>query len=100
MKICLLKRRIIISASRHFYSSQQNLKAFLSLFFVLLSASVFAQQITVNGKVVSGDTVLSGVTVNVKNAATTTQTNDEGNFSINAPANGTLVFTYVGYTSQ
>ena len=43
---------------------------------------------------------LPGVTVAVKGSNVLTQTNANGNFSINAAPNATLVFTYLGFTSQ
>lgn len=72
------------------------------LFFILLSflsSTLFAQN-AVTGRVAAGDTALSGVTVQVKGTGVATQTNSSGNFSINAPGNGTLIFTYIGYANQ
>src|SRR5690606_12367395 len=43
---------------------------------------------------------LSGVSVAVKGTSTGGSTDDEGRFTIEAPANGVLVFTYIGYTAQ
>lgn len=43
---------------------------------------------------------LPGVTVAVKGSNVITQTNANGNFSINVAPNATLVFTYLGFTSQ
>ena len=42
---------------------------------------------------------LAGVTVSVKGTTTAVQTNEEGKFSIDAAANGVLIFTTVGYES-
>jgi len=64
-----------------------------------LCASSFAQK-AITGRVASGDSALSGVTVSVKNTNTATQTDNDGRFSISAPANGTLVFSSVGFGSQ
>ncbi len=61
----------------------------------------FAQQ-NIRGKVTdatSGET-LPGVSVLVKGTTTGTQTDVNGTFSVNAPANATLIFTYIGYTTQ
>ena len=60
----------------------------------------FAQDQPVSGRVVSGDSALLGVTVQVKGRATATQTDPEGRFTITAPSNGTLVFTSVGFNTQ
>jgi TonB-linked SusC/RagA family outer membrane protein len=43
---------------------------------------------------------IAGVTVAVKGTNIATQTDTTGAFSINAPANGTLVFSSVGYATQ
>lgn len=68
---------------------------------LLLALQVaLAQDITVRGTVTSGDSVLPAVTVQVKGTAVATQTDANGNFTINAPGNGVLVFTSVGFTSQ
>ncbi len=58
--------------------------------------------IRVTGKVTdasSGET-LPGVTIKVKGLATGVATDVNGNYTINAPANGVLVVTYLGYTAQ
>ncbi|HVF97996.1 MAG TPA: SusC/RagA family TonB-linked outer membrane protein, partial [Flavisolibacter sp.] len=65
---------------------------FLSL---ILSAVLFAQT-TVRGRVTVGDTAVSNVSVQVKGSSTATLTDANGNFSISAPANSTLVFTAIG----
>ena len=41
-----------------------------------------------------------GATVKVKNAQAGVITDFDGNFSIDAPANGTLVVSYVGYKDR
>lgn len=62
---------------------------------------VWAQNITVTGQVSDQDGVpLPNVSVMVTGTAQGTATNDEGNFSINAPGNGSLAFTFIGYVSQ
>jgi TonB-linked SusC/RagA family outer membrane protein len=73
--------------------------ACLFIFFLILSFSVHAQQ-TVTGRVVSGDSALSGVSVVVKNTTTGTSTNATGNYSIKVPPAATLVFSYVGFADQ
>lgn len=75
------------------------LRPVLLIFFSLCSCTLFAQN-TVTGRIAAGDSALSGVTVQVKGTNTVTQTNENGSFTINAPANATLVFTYVGYAPQ
>lgn len=48
----------------------------------------------------SGDIALANVTVQVKGTNTATQTDNEGNFSIVAPPNATLVISAIGYATQ
>jgi len=68
-------------------------------FFLLLSSQLFAQK-TITGRITSGETPLSNVTVQIKGSATGTQTDETGNFSINAPASATLVISSVGFNTQ
>jgi len=42
---------------------------------------------------------LAGVSVTVKGTTSGTSTNIDGNYSIDVPQNGTLVFSFVGYTA-
>jgi TonB-linked SusC/RagA family outer membrane protein len=73
---------------------------FLCFVLLLLSSSVFAQQITVTGKVTRGDTAIAGATVAVKNTNTATVTNDQGMYSISALPNAVLVISSVGFETQ
>jgi len=77
-----------------------NLSGAVLVCVIFINAS-FAQQ-NIRGTVTdatSGETLI-GVSVLVKGTTTGTQTDVNGTFSINAPANATLTFTYVGYTTQ
>ncbi len=69
---------------------------------LLLAASVTYAQSKVTGKVTSsGDgSSLPGVTVQVKGTTVGTQTDGEGNYSIAADRNQTLVFSFIGMESQ
>ncbi len=73
----------------------------LSIFFVLLIGgySVFAQSKAISGQITDQQTgaPMSGVSVTVKGAANGTSTNTNGNFTLDAPAKGTLVISSVGY---
>src|SRR5688500_211579 len=61
----------------------------------------YAQNRTVTGSVIDQNGGgISGVTVTVKGTNIATQTDTTGAFSINAPENGTLVFSSVGYATQ
>ena len=74
----------------------------LSSLSMLLSFISNAQTSMVTGKVVDAKgTPLIGATVKVKASANTTTTNDAGNFTLkNAPVNGKLVITYVGFKTN
>ena len=67
--------------------------------FLFISTFVFAQ-LTVRGKVIAGDSTVAGATVQVKGTNNATQSDFNGDFIINAPANGTLLISYVGHTPQ
>ncbi len=68
-----------------------------------LSPNMYAQSgtITVKGNVRDNlnEPIISGSVV-VKGTTTGTVTDIDGNYTINAPADGTLVFSYVGFTAQ
>lgn len=62
----------------------------------------FAQDKKLTGKIVTETgTPLPGASVNIKNTKVSTVTDQNGNFSINAPANAqTIVFSYLGMEDQ
>ncbi|HZH66073.1 MAG TPA: TonB-dependent receptor [Flavisolibacter sp.] len=61
---------------------------------------LFAQQ-SVRGKITGeGGAAVPGATVQVKGTSTATQTDATGQFSINAPANSTLIVSSVGFEAQ
>ncbi len=77
-------------------------KALLVFLCLFSYFSVFAQTAPVTGKVTdaSSNEPLIGVSIKVKGSTVATQTNLQGSYSINVPANGTLVFTYLGFVTQ
>ncbi|HET7118176.1 MAG TPA: TonB-dependent receptor [Hanamia sp.] len=57
--------------------------------------------IDVHGKVISEEgTPLVGVSVTLRGSKLGTSTGTDGTYSINAPENGTLEFSFVGFTTQ
>jgi len=74
----------------------------LGLFLLLIPFSILAQNITVTGKVIDGNTSETLVGVNVVQAGTTngTITDFDGKFSISVPSDSKLTFSYIGYVSQ
>ncbi|WP_293300349.1 TonB-dependent receptor [Pedobacter sp. UBA4863] len=73
------------------------LALFLGVF--LTCMHVFAQQVTVTGKVTSSDGPIPGVSIKVKGTTVVSQTNGDGTYTIKAAAKDILVFSYIGYTS-
>ncbi|MEZ2337274.1 SusC/RagA family TonB-linked outer membrane protein [Mucilaginibacter sp. RCC_168] len=74
-----------------------------SLCILLFSITqVFAQNRTVTGTVTAKDDglPLPGVSVRVKGTTTGTQTSASGKFTLNVPANGKLLFSFIGYAPQ
>lgn len=60
-----------------------------------------AQNVTVKGTVTdSHNQPLPGVNVKVAGSTDGTSTTVDGKYSVNAPANGSLVFSYIGFVSQ
>src|SRR4051794_9355325 len=98
MKNCLLNGKVTPSGVCNKQTRSGVFHLFLLILFSSFSTSLIAQKI-VTGRVTSADSSLSGVTVQVKGKANATVTDENGKFSISAPANGTLVFSSVGYST-
>ena len=75
------------------------LKAMFLCILMVVSSSLFAQNIVTGS--VKDDTgqTLPGVSVVVKGTTTGTVTDINGNFSLSVPANATLTFSFVGMKS-
>lgn len=82
-------------------SAKHQMPASLLLLVILFSFSnpVFAQH-SITGKVTDISNNLKGVTVQVKGTNIATQTDDDGNFTISAAPNATLVFSFIGYSTE
>ncbi|MDD4262858.1 MAG: SusC/RagA family TonB-linked outer membrane protein, partial [Syntrophaceticus schinkii] len=78
---------------------KRKLSMFLALFFI--GIGIISAQTQVRGTVVdnTGEPVI-GATIQVKGTSQGTVSDIDGNFSLSAPANGTLVVSYVGYAAQ
>jgi TonB-linked SusC/RagA family outer membrane protein len=71
------------------------------LAFFAFSTKAMAQNSTLRGTVKDSDGLtLIGVNVVEKGTTNGTVTDMNGNFSINVPANATIVFTYIGFSSK
>ena len=71
------------------------------LLLLAIPLNVFGQEITVSGVVTdSNKEAVIGATVLLKGTSTGTVADIDGNYKISVPADGILVFSSVGYTSQ
>lgn len=72
----------------------------LTCLFMLLSVSVYAQNVT--GKVTSADGApMPGVSVLLKGTATGSATDANGAYALNvSDSNGTLIFSFIGYVTR
>ncbi|MGN6342206.1 MAG: carboxypeptidase-like regulatory domain-containing protein [Ginsengibacter sp.] len=75
---------------------------FFTILFTIFSASLFAQSIKIDGRVIDEaiKAALEGVSVTIKNSNAGTSTNAAGDFSLEAPANSKLLVTFIGYQSK
>ena len=78
---------------------KRKLTMFLALFFI--GIGIAQAQTQVRGTVVdeNGDPAV-GATIQVKGTTQGTVTDINGNFNLSAPTGGTLIVSYVGYTTQ
>ena len=72
------------------------------IFFCVFSLSLFAQDISVSGTITAKEDgqPLPGVSVVIKGTLKGTITDPDGNFVLQAPANGILQFSYIGMKMQ
>ncbi|WP_461146748.1 SusC/RagA family TonB-linked outer membrane protein [Spirosoma pulveris] len=78
----------------------RKLLLFVWLFFSITTL-VFAQEQVVTGKVTDAEgTPIPGASVVLKGRSVGTNTDATGSFKLNAPANGTLIFSFIGFTTQ
>ena len=75
---------------------------FLATMLTLTATTVFAQNVTVKGKVTDsrGEPVIGATVMLSSNQTVGALTDLDGNYSINVPSNSTLVFSCVGYATQ
>ena len=68
---------------------------------VVLSNALALQDIKVTGRITGSiGEALPGVSVSLKGSAIGTTTDNNGDFTLTVPENGTLVISYIGYLSQ
>jgi TonB-linked SusC/RagA family outer membrane protein len=76
------------------------IKYYLVLFIMSISLAGFAQNVKISGRISDGTGNLPGVNVVVKGTTNGTITDSNGFYTINAPSNGTLLFSFVGYENS
>jgi TonB-dependent starch-binding outer membrane protein SusC len=79
-----------------------SLSRYLAVLLLFVTTMAWSQSRTVTGKVVSAEdgTGLPGVNIIEKGTNNGTATDADGNYSINVGDNATLVYSFVGYSSQ
>jgi TonB-linked SusC/RagA family outer membrane protein len=77
------------------------LACFAAVLVMVSSGTVLAQE-RISGKVISAEegSPLPGVNVVVKGTTNGTVTDAEGNYTLSAPSDGTLIFTFIGLATQ
>lgn len=77
-------------------------KLLLSVLLTICMTTLWAQQIQVSGRITAAEErePLPGVSVIIEGTTSGTVTDLDGRYSIQAPANGTLLFSYIGFSSQ
>ena len=66
------------------------------------SFSLLAQDRVISGKVTNSadNTTLPGVSIIVKGTSRGTTTDNNGDYKVSIPANGTLIFSYIGFVRR
>ncbi|WP_318311771.1 SusC/RagA family TonB-linked outer membrane protein [Flagellimonas crocea] len=78
----------------------RNLRWLGFILLTVLFCSGMNAQTTVSGTVSDGGGPIPGVNVILKGTTNGTATDFDGNYTINVPSNGTLVFSYIGFKTQ
>ena len=84
-------------------NKMKNMRIVLLFFIVaVISLHVSAQNVTVKGTVTdkTGETVIGASVVQKGNTSNGAITDIDGNYTISIPSNATLIFSYVGMTTQ
>jgi len=80
----------------------KKMKNFLTLLVCLAAAQLYGQTIQIRGIVTDAadNSTLPGAVIAVKGTTTVVSALNDGSYTISAPANGTLVFTFIGMTTH
>ncbi len=79
-----------------------SIRRFTFLLLLFATTMAMAQERAVSGKITSSDdgSAIPGVNIQIKGTSNGTVSDADGNFKINASSSSTLVFSFVGYTTQ
>jgi TonB-linked SusC/RagA family outer membrane protein len=90
------------SLSKEFIAWKRSVFSLLFFAVLLVTQTVFAQQRTVSGKIVSGEdqSPLPGVNILVKGIGQGTVSDARGNYTVTASEQDILIFSFVGFHSQ
>jgi len=92
-------QKTIAAANEIFLKRRNYFHLPLLLVFLTFTGNLLFAQNKVSGKVTAGGTPLTGVTVKEKSRANTTQTDNNGFYSITVAANAELVFSHIGFAN-
>lgn len=67
---------------------------------LFLTGTSFAQDLSIKGKVQSADGYLPGASILIKGTSRGSTTDSNGDFTLSAPANATLVVSFIGYKTM
>lgn len=67
---------------------------------LFLAGTGFAQDLSIKGKVQSADGYLPGASILIKGTSRGSTTDTNGDFTLSAPANATLVVSFIGYKTM
>lgn len=92
-------QKTIAAANEIFLKRRNYFHLPILLVFLTFTGNLLFAQNKVSGKVTAGGTPLTGVTVKEKSRANTTQTDNNGSYSITVAANAELVFSHIGFAN-
>lgn len=92
-------QKTIAAANEIFLKRRNYFHLQILLVFLTFTGNLLFAQNKVSGKVTAGGTPLTGVTVKEKSRANTTQTDNNGSYSITVTANAELVFSHIGFAN-
>ena len=75
---------------------------YLCVFLFMIPTILYGQDIRISGRVTdsSDGSTIPGASIQVKGTTIGTSTNLDGEYVLNAPSNATLIFSFLGMTTQ